>query len=152
MAPAPFEGFGGGFILNVGGASAVMSVLSFRWYVLTHDVIGRNARLKKVSNEDSGMKSSCVRIYHTITDMSMITATTWVPRGFPAAFPKKYDIDEKEFDRIASLAQLQLDDAKAKLKVARDNDGRDGSVEEEDGEEEVSPADTNGSEAPINKE
>lgn len=45
--------------------------------------------------------------------MSMITASTWVPRGYAAAYPKKYDVDENELARISKLAKLQLDDAKA---------------------------------------
>ena len=51
--------------------------------------------------------------------MSMITATTWVPRGFAAPFPTKYTFDEEEFTRIASLAKLQLDDANEDLEDAR---------------------------------
>lgn len=51
--------------------------------------------------------------------MSMITATTWVPRGFAAQFPTKYEFDEEEFDRISRLARLQLDDAKDDLEEAR---------------------------------
>ncbi|KAI9788974.1 MAG: hypothetical protein M1816_006432 [Peltula sp. TS41687] len=51
--------------------------------------------------------------------MSMITATAWVPRGFPARHPTKYDFDETEFDRIAELAKLQLDEAKEDLEEAR---------------------------------
>ncbi|KAI9808936.1 MAG: hypothetical protein M1826_004009 [Phylliscum demangeonii] len=47
--------------------------------------------------------------------MSMITATAWVPCGFAAEFPTKYQFDEAEFDRIAKLAKLQLDDAKEDL-------------------------------------
>ncbi|KAK3937126.1 WD40-repeat-containing domain protein [Diplogelasinospora grovesii] len=50
--------------------------------------------------------------------MSMITTTTWVPRGFAAPFPTKYNFDEEEFERIASLAKLQLDDAKGDLEEA----------------------------------
>ncbi|PHH70038.1 hypothetical protein CDD80_6277 [Ophiocordyceps camponoti-rufipedis] len=50
--------------------------------------------------------------------MSIITTAQWVPRGFAAPFPKKYTLDEAEFDRIASLAQLQLDDAREDLKAA----------------------------------
>ena len=49
----------------------------------------------------------------------MITATTWVPRGFAAPFPTKYEFDEDEFARIAELAKLQLDDAKDDLEEAR---------------------------------
>ena len=51
--------------------------------------------------------------------MSMITATTWVPRGFAAPFPTKYVFDEEEFERISTLAKLQLDDAKEDLQEAR---------------------------------
>lgn len=47
--------------------------------------------------------------------MSMITASTWVPRGFAAQFPTKYDVDEKELARISKLAKLQLEDAKSDL-------------------------------------
>ncbi|KAL2134338.1 hypothetical protein VTI74DRAFT_467 [Chaetomium olivicolor] len=49
---------------------------------------------------------------------SMITTTTWVPRGFAAPFPTKYNFDEEEFERIAALAKLQLDDAKEELEEA----------------------------------
>lgn len=48
----------------------------------------------------------------------MVTATTWVPRGFAAPFPTKYNFDEEEFERIANLAKLQLDDAKEDLEEA----------------------------------
>jgi periodic tryptophan protein 1 len=51
--------------------------------------------------------------------MSMITATTWVPRGFAAAFPTKYEFDEDEYARIATLAKLQLEDAEEDLAEAR---------------------------------
>ncbi|KAI9812441.1 MAG: hypothetical protein M1827_004672 [Pycnora praestabilis] len=56
--------------------------------------------------------------------MSMITATAWVPRGFPAPFPTKYDFDEIEFERISKLAKLQLEDAQEDLDQARN--GADG--------------------------
>lgn len=51
--------------------------------------------------------------------MSMITATTWVPRGFAAQFPTKYDFNEEEFERISKLAKLQLDSAQEDLDEAR---------------------------------
>lgn len=67
--------------------------------------------------------------------MSMVTATTWVPRGFAAPFPTKYTFDEEEFKRIAELAKLQLDDANEELinarngsraaKTSNDGDGSD---------------------------
>ncbi|KAH8910595.1 WD40 repeat-like protein [Coniochaeta sp. PMI_546] len=49
---------------------------------------------------------------------SMITTAAWVPRGFAAPFPSKYTFDEEEFERIAELAKLQLDDAKEDLEEA----------------------------------
>ena len=51
--------------------------------------------------------------------MSMITATTWVPRGFAAPFPTRYNVDDTEFDRISKLAKLQLEDAKDDLADAQ---------------------------------
>lgn len=51
--------------------------------------------------------------------MSMITATTWVPRGFAAPFPSRYQFDEDEYDRISKLANLQLEDAKEDLEEAQ---------------------------------
>ena len=56
--------------------------------------------------------------------MSMITATTWVPRGRAAQFPTKYEFDEEEYDRISRLARLQLDDAKDELEEARETAGK----------------------------
>jgi len=49
----------------------------------------------------------------------MVTATSWVPRGFAAPFPTKYVFDEEEYGRIAKLAKLQLDDAQEDLEEAR---------------------------------
>jgi hypothetical protein len=62
--------------------------------------------------------------FETIT-MSMITATTWVPRGFAAPFPSKYVFDEDEYERIAQLAKLQLDDAKEELEEAQQEKQKD---------------------------
>ncbi|KAK1828258.1 WD40-repeat-containing domain protein [Podospora conica] len=56
--------------------------------------------------------------------MSMITSTTWVPRGFAAPFPTKYNFDEEEFERIASLAKLQLDDANEDLEEAQEQEAQ----------------------------
>ncbi|KAF9876443.1 transducin family protein [Colletotrichum karsti] len=54
--------------------------------------------------------------------MSMITTSTWVPRGFAAPFPSKYTFDEAEFERIAELAKLQLDDAKEDYEDAKEEE------------------------------
>lgn len=67
--------------------------------------------------------------------MSMITALGWVPRGFAAPFPTKYNFDEEEFQRIAELAKLQLDDANEDLDDARKEEaGPDAMVEGSDDE------------------
>ena len=71
--------------------------------------------------------------------MSMITASTWVPRGAAATFPTKYDVDEKELARISRLAKLQLEDAKNDLDEAQNGTpeaAQDGSPshEAEDGD------------------
>ncbi|KAI9784784.1 MAG: hypothetical protein M1839_001514 [Geoglossum umbratile] len=55
--------------------------------------------------------------------MSVITATAWVPRGFAAPFPTKYEFNEAEFERISSLAKLQLEEAKEDLDEARSRTG-----------------------------
>jgi len=61
----------------------------------------------------------------------MVTAAAWVPRGFAAPFPKKYDFNEEEFERIAELAKLQLDDANGDLEGSK----TEASVEESDKKE-----------------
>jgi periodic tryptophan protein 1 len=70
----------------------------------------------------------------------MITAAQWVPRGFAAPFPKKYTLDESEFERIAELAKLQLDDAEEDLKEAQEeeeagSDGEKGTAADDEGME-----------------
>lgn len=52
----------------------------------------------------------------------MITTAAWVPRGFAAPFPSKYTFDQDEFERIAELAKLQLDDAKEDLEEAAEEE------------------------------
>ena len=77
--------------------------------------------------------------------MSMITATSWVPRGFAAPFPTKYTFDEEESKRIAQLAKLQLDDANEELDEARNNaaQGRGADdLKEDDGSDDDGPAKT----------
>jgi len=75
----------------------------------------------------------------------MITATAWVPRGFAAPFPTKYTFNEEEFQRIAELAKLQLDDANEDLEDARkeaaDSNGADVKDDEEESDDDA-PAKT----------
>ncbi len=74
----------------------------------------------------------------------MITATAWVPRGFAAPFPTKYDFDEEEFQRIADMAKLQLDDAQEDLEDARKEAEKgkgkdDDAMKEDDGSDDEEP-------------
>jgi len=66
----------------------------------------------------------------------MITAATWVPRGFAAQYPSKFELTEEEFERIGKLSQLQLDDAREDLEEAQGG----GDDEEEEMEEEMDDA------------
>ncbi|KAI1806453.1 WD40 repeat-like protein [Daldinia bambusicola] len=68
---------------------------------------------------------------------SMITTSTWVPRGFAAPFPAKYDFDEAEFDRIANLAKLQLDDANEDLQEAQEEEGDNDASDDGDDEKNI---------------
>jgi periodic tryptophan protein 1 len=72
-------------------------------------------------------------ISQQIAKMSMVTATAWVPRGFAAPFPVKYEFDEKEFDRIAKLAKLQLDEAQEDLDDARKGEKEDDAMSDGEG-------------------
>ncbi|KFY73251.1 hypothetical protein V498_10049, partial [Pseudogymnoascus sp. VKM F-4517 (FW-2822)] len=69
--------------------------------------------------------------------MSMVTATAWVPRGFAAPFPTKYEFDEAEFDRIAKLAKLQLDDAQEDLEEAEEAAKAGGGEGESDSDSDI---------------
>lgn len=64
---------------------------------------------------------------------SMITTSAWVPRGFAAPFPSRYTFDEAEFERIAQLAKLQLDDANEDLEEAKAAEAGDTEDEITDG-------------------
>lgn len=64
--------------------------------------------------------------------MSMITAAQWVPRGFAAPYPQKYNLDESEYERIAELAKLQLDDAEEDLHEAEGGEAANGKDDEDD--------------------
>jgi periodic tryptophan protein 1 len=72
----------------------------------------------------------------------MITATAWVPRGFAAPFPTKYNFDEEEFQRIAELAKLQLDDANEGLDEVCYEESTlksEDAMKEEDGSDDEAP-------------
>ena len=69
--------------------------------------------------------------------MSMITASTWVPRGAAAAFPVKYEVDEDELARISKLAKLQLEDAREGLQRFQNGTDEGGRSDGSDSEEEM---------------
>ncbi|AMD19593.1 HCL558Cp [Eremothecium sinecaudum] len=52
----------------------------------------------------------------------MLSATTWIPRGFASEFPEKYELDDVEMERINQLAKLNLEDAKQDLMEADDKE------------------------------
>jgi len=58
--------------------------------------------------------------------MSMITAASWVPRGFAAPVPTKYELDETELKRIEELARLRLEEATEDLGDAANGTMSDG--------------------------
>ena len=78
--------------------------------------------------------------------MSMITATTWVPRGYAATLPTKYDVDDHELARISKLTKLKLDDAKDDLQNAKTGHGDETGTEDDSEEEDngVKVPNTNG--------
>lgn len=49
----------------------------------------------------------------------MISSTCWVPRGFASEFPKQYELDDAEMERINKMARLELADAKEDLAEAK---------------------------------
>lgn len=52
----------------------------------------------------------------------MISATAWVKRGFAAEYPVQYELNDGEMDRIAGMAQLQLNDARKELAEVKEQD------------------------------
>ncbi|KAH0551666.1 hypothetical protein GP486_007116 [Trichoglossum hirsutum] len=73
--------------------------------------------------------------------MPMITATAWVPRGFPAPFPTRYEFNEEEFERISDLAKLQLEEAREGLDEARNRAGEiSGTKDQSKGKSEAAEA------------
>ncbi|KAH3671429.1 hypothetical protein WICMUC_004609 [Wickerhamomyces mucosus] len=63
----------------------------------------------------------------------MLSATTWVPRGFASEFPEKYELDDQEMERITKLAQLEINDAQKNIKAIET--GEDDDTEEQNDDE-----------------
>ncbi|CCX04631.1 WD40-repeat-containing domain protein [Pyronema domesticum] len=83
---------------------------------------------------------------------TMITCTTWVPRGFAAENPRMAQLDDAEMERISALAKLKLEDAQGDLEDAEAGNDDDEEAEEEDDAMEVEEKETTapgGSGAPV---
>jgi periodic tryptophan protein 1 len=65
----------------------------------------------------------------------MLSATTWVPRGFPAEYPIKYELDEEEMSRISEMAKLQLEEAQEDLDQAKDVEKKVNKMKEDSDDE-----------------
>ncbi|OZJ05952.1 hypothetical protein BZG36_01168 [Bifiguratus adelaidae] len=50
----------------------------------------------------------------------MISSVLWLRKGVAARQPEKYELDDKEYERISALAQEQLDDARTDLEEAQE--------------------------------
>lgn len=69
----------------------------------------------------------------------MLSATTWVPRGFASEFPEKYELNDEEMERINKLAQLEISDAQEEIHAIENQEAQeaqeDEPVEDEDEEQ-----------------
>jgi periodic tryptophan protein 1 len=50
--------------------------------------------------------------------MPLISSIAWVRRGAAAENPEKYNLDEKELERVQKLARIELEDAQIELQKA----------------------------------
>ncbi|KAJ3358937.1 hypothetical protein GGF32_009865 [Allomyces javanicus] len=78
----------------------------------------------------------------------MISALTWIKRGACAAHPRKVDLSDAEFAKIAARAGVELEDAKLELQLAQEAEGAaatedldDGNWEEEEDENDDAASD-----------
>ncbi|KAF8734141.1 WD40 repeat-like protein, partial [Rhizoctonia solani] len=73
----------------------------------------------------------------------LISSIAWVRRGVAAENPEKYNLDEKELERVQKLARIELEDAQIELQRASEaahdmenrSDEEDSSVEEDDNDD-----------------
>ncbi|CAE6415380.1 unnamed protein product [Rhizoctonia solani] len=78
----------------------------------------------------------------------LISSIAWVRRGVAAENPEKYNLDEKELERVQKLARIELEDAQVELQraneAAQDMDNRSDD-EEEEGDSTIDEDDNDGS-------
>ncbi|CAE6445447.1 unnamed protein product [Rhizoctonia solani] len=73
----------------------------------------------------------------------LISSVAWVRRGAAAENPEKYNLDEKELERVQKLARIELEDAQVELQRASQaaeemenrSDEEDSSIEEDDNDD-----------------
>jgi len=46
---------------------------------------------------------------------NLISSVAWVKRGVAAQHPSKYILDDKELERVSTLAHIELEDARTEL-------------------------------------
>lgn len=51
---------------------------------------------------------------------NLISAVSWVRRGVAEQHPSKYVLDDKELERVSTLARIELEDAKLELERAHE--------------------------------
>ena len=70
----------------------------------------------------------------------LISSIAWVRRGAAAENPEKYNLDEKELERVQQLARIELEDAQVELQrasdAAQEMEERSGDERTEDGGDE----------------
>ncbi|KAG0152153.1 hypothetical protein CROQUDRAFT_650229 [Cronartium quercuum f. sp. fusiforme G11] len=90
---------------------------------------------------------------------SLISSTIWVRRGVAAQFPQRYNLDEKEMERVAKMAGSRLEQVKQELAQAQieeekvdveemiggESDEEDDKMKKENGESESDWTDVEGS-------
>lgn len=71
----------------------------------------------------------------------MISATSWVPRGYASEFPEKYELDDAEMERINQMANLNLNDATADIEGIQEvnEEGEEAQAEEAQAEDTQEP-------------
>ncbi|TFK49635.1 transducin family protein/WD-40 repeat family protein [Heliocybe sulcata] len=72
---------------------------------------------------------------------SLISCVSWVKRGVAARHPSKYILDDKELERVSSLARIELEDARLELQRAHEaaqgmGKGAEGDEADDAGEDE----------------
>jgi periodic tryptophan protein 1 len=67
---------------------------------------------------------------------NLISCVSWVRRGVSVQHPAKYVLDDKELERVSTLARIELEDARVELEraheAAKSMNRDDGDMEADD--------------------